>query len=57
MRRMPDSAEAAHAPVWCAAGRRQIDQDLVPFTKVWKEFLREAEPFWGKPRGPDKLPI
>ena len=52
--RTPDSAEAAHAVGmvrgWQAA---KIEQDLLGFDKVWKEFS-SAEPFWGKPRGSDK---
>ncbi|HWA45031.1 MAG TPA: CHAD domain-containing protein [Hypericibacter adhaerens] len=52
--RMPDSAEAAHAiglvRGWQAA---KIDQDLIGFAQVWKDFSA-AKPFWGKPREPAK---
>jgi inorganic triphosphatase YgiF len=49
-RRMPDSAEAAHAVGlvrgWQAA---RIEHDLQGFAAVWEHFA-EAKPFWGKVR-------
>jgi hypothetical protein len=55
-RRMPDSAEAAHAVGvvrgWQAA---KIEHDLLGFAQVWQDFS-EAKPFWGKPRPSDEYP-